>query len=132
MAEDEEKKEVKMDSEAMKVEMDRRKKAAEEEKKVADAKKAERQKVINERVGEPRNLDGLDNKVLTEIMNQYYTRVYDCESNKYELERKVQVNTHEIHELKKQVMDLRGKFIKPKLRKVSMEFDDLSASKEQV
>jgi len=132
MAEDEGKKEVKMDSEAMKVEMDRRKKAAEEEKKVADAKKAERQKVINERVGEPRNLDGLDNKVLTEIMNQYYTRVYDCESNKYELERKVQVNTHEIHELKKQVMDLRGKFIKPKLRKVSMEFDDLSASKEQV
>jgi len=128
MAEEDGKKEVKMDAEALKAEMERRKQAAEEAKREAERKKAERQQVINERVGEPRVLDGLDDTVLKEILNQYYERVYNCESAKYDLERKVMVNDIEINELTKQVMDLRGKFIKPKLRKVSMEFEDLTAS----
>jgi len=121
-----------MDAEALKAEMERRKQAAEEAKREAERKKAERQQVINERVGEPRALDGLDDTVLKEILNQYYERVYNCESAKYDLERKVMVNDIEINELTKQVMDLRGKFIKPKLRKVSMEFEDLTASNDKM
>jgi len=121
-----------MDAEALKAEMERRKQAAEEAKREAERKKAERQQVINERVGEPRVLDGLDDTVLKEILNTYYERVYNCESAKYDLERKVNMNDIEINELTKQVMDLRGKFIKPKLRKVSMEFEDLTASNDKM
>jgi len=125
------KKEVKMDAEALKVEMERRKVAAEEAKKEADRKKAERNKVIQERIGEPRPLEGLEDETLREILNQYYERVYSCESAKYDLERKTNFNDFEIGELKKQVMDLRGKFIKPTLKKVSMEFEDLTSSKDK-
>lgn len=121
-----------IDAEALKAEMERRKIAAEEAKKEAERKKKERQLVIQERIGEPRVLDGLEDSVLREILNQYYERVYNCESAKYDLERKTLFNDYEISELTKQVMDLRGKFIKPKLRKVSMEFDDISSSKDKI
>jgi len=137
MAEEDGKKEdskesaLKMDAEALKAEMERRKIAAEEAKREAERKKAERQQVINERVGEPRALEGIDDDGLKQILQQYYDRVYSCESDKYDLERKVMVNDFEINELTKQVMDLRGKFIKPKLRKVSMEFEDLTSSKDK-
>lgn len=114
-----------MDAEALKAEMEKRKVAAEEAKKEAEKKKAERQMVINERVGTARELEGLDDDKLREIMMQYHERVYSCESSKYDLERKVTVNDYEIAELTKQVLDLRGKFIKPKLRKVSVEFEDI-------
>jgi len=114
-----------MDAEALKAEMEKRKQAAEEAKREAERKKAERQQVINERVGEPRGLDGLDDAGLKEIMKSYHERVFMCESAKYDLERKVTVNDYEIAELTKQVLDLRGKFIKPKLRKVSVEFEDI-------
>lgn len=131
-AEDDGKKEVKMDAEEMKAEMERRKQVADEAKKEAERKRKERQQVINERVGEPRALEDLDDEKLKEILNQYHERVYNCESVKYDLERKVMVNDFELAELTKQVMDLRGKFIKPKLRKVSMEFEDLTASKDKI
>jgi len=124
-ANQETKKDTKMDAEALKAEMEKRKLAAEEAKKEAEKKKAERQQVINERVGTAMDLEGLDDDKLREIMKQYHERVYMCESAKYDLERKVTVNDYEIAELTKQVLDLRGKFIKPKLRKVSVEFEDI-------
>jgi len=126
MAKGEGEKEAKMDAEAMKAEMEKRKKEAEEAKKIAELKKAERLKVIAERIGEPKNLDGLDDAALRVVMNDLYARDLACAEAIYEMERKCLVSNIEITELNTKVLDLRGKFIKPNLRKVTIDFDELS------
>jgi len=121
MAED--KKDVKLDAEALAAEMEKRKLAAEEAKKEAARKKEERAKAIAERVGEMKNIDGLEEKDLRDYMHQCFDRVMLIEVAKYDLERKVQVNNIELQDLKKKVMDLRGKFIIPSLKKVVIDFE---------
>jgi len=120
---EEEKKEVKMDADQLAAEMEKRKLAAEEAKKEAARKKEERAKNIAERIGECKNLDGMDEAALRDYMNQTFDRLMKIEDEIYEYDRKVQVNNIELHDLKKQVMDLRGKFIIPSLKKVVIDFE---------
>jgi len=96
-----------------------RKKAAEELKKEQERKAAERRKIIDQRCGQPKNLEGANEDLLKEICKEYHERLFLCESQKWDLEYEVRRRDYEINELNIQVNDLRGKFIKPTLKKVS-------------
>jgi len=96
-----------------------RKKAAEELKKEQERKAAERRKIIDQRCGQPKNLEGANEASLRMIIEEYQTRVTKVEEDKYDCEMDVMRKDYEINELNIQVNDLRGKFIKPTLKKVS-------------
>lgn len=95
-----------------------RKKAAEELKRQQEAKATERRKVIAERTGPKQNLDDMDEAQLVELCRQYHARIADLESAKYDLEYHVGRIDFDIHELSMKLNDMRGKFIKPSLKKV--------------
>jgi len=117
---------AKQKAEALKEEMRKREEEAEELKRLEAARLEEKRSTIAARVGEPRKTDGLSDDDLKSVMNQYHDRLFMCESSKYDLEQKVMRNQFEIDELYKYVYDLRGKFVKPKLKKVHHEFDDIA------
>merc|ERR1712001_585525 len=96
-----------------------RKKAAEELKKEQERKAAERRKIIDQRCGQPKNLEGANEELLKSVCKEYHERLFLCESQKWDLEYEVRRRDYEINELNIQVNDLRGKFIKPTLKKVS-------------
>merc|ERR1711863_244108 len=96
-----------------------RKKAAEELKKEQERKSAERRKVIDERCGKPQSLDGLGEYELRDLCKKYYEKVCQIESLKYDSEKEVEFKDYQINELNIAVNDLRGKYIKPTLKKVS-------------
>ncbi|CAG9831236.1 unnamed protein product [Diabrotica balteata] len=96
-----------------------RKKAAEELKKEQERKAAERRRIIEERCGKPKLVDDANEGTLKKICKDYYDRMYICEEQKWDLEREVRKRDWEISELNSQVNDLRGKFVKPTLKKVS-------------
>ncbi|XP_039745733.1 troponin I isoform X19 [Pararge aegeria] len=96
-----------------------RKKAAEELKKEQERKAAERRRIIEERCGKPKNVDDANEAELQTICQMYWHRIYNLEGDKYELERAIQIRKMEISDLNSQVNDLRGKFVKPTLKKVS-------------
>jgi len=96
-----------------------RKKAAEELKKEQERKSAERRKVIDQRCGQPKNLDSMDANQLRHICEEYHKRIVGVEDAKYDIEKEVEFKDYKINELNIAVNDLRGKFIKPSLKKVS-------------
>ncbi|XP_063224465.1 troponin I isoform X10 [Bacillus rossius redtenbacheri] len=96
-----------------------RKKAAEELKKEQERKAAERRRIIEERCGKPKNIEDANEANLKSIVRQYFDRVCLCESQKWDLEYEVKKKDFEISELNSQVNELRGKFMKPTLKKVS-------------
>merc|ERR1711992_191865 len=95
-----------------------RKKAAEELKKEQERKAAERRKVIDERCGQPKDLESASEDALKQICKEYFDRMYQCESQKYDMEFEVRKRGFEISELNIAVNDLRGKFTRPTLKKV--------------
>merc|ERR1712080_223290 len=80
---------------------------------------AERRKVIDERCGQPKDVDNASEDQLKQICKDYFDRMYLCESQKYDMEFEVRKRDFEINELNIAVNDPRGKFIKPTLKKVS-------------
>ncbi|XP_034825020.1 troponin I isoform X4 [Maniola hyperantus] len=96
-----------------------RKKAAEELKKEQERKAAERRRIIEERCGKPKNVDDANEAALTSIITGYHQRIARLEEEKYDHEMEVARRALEISDLNTQVNDLRGKFVKPTLKKVS-------------
>jgi len=96
-----------------------RKKAAEELKKEQERKAAERRRIIEERCGKPKDLENASEDSLRAALNAYHERICNLENQKYDLELFVKRKDFEISELNAQVNDLRGKFVKPTLKKVS-------------
>merc|ERR1712168_1664647 len=96
-----------------------RKKAAEELKKEQERKAAERRRIIDERCGYPKDVEEAEEEELHYILSIYHERLLQCESTKWDLEFEVRKKDFGINELNIQVNDLRGKFIKPSLKKVS-------------
>merc|ERR1711890_13728 len=54
-----------------------------------------------------------------DVVQSYHDKIVRLESEKWDLEFEVRKKEYEINELNIQVNDLRGKFIKPSLKKVS-------------
>jgi len=100
-----------------------RKKAAEELKKEEERKKEERKRAINQRCGEEKKLDGANADGLRAIVEEYYKHIMEVEDSKYDMERRVIFNDYEISELTRKVTNLKGKFVKPVLKKIS-KFED--------
>lgn len=96
-----------------------RKKAAEELKREQERRALERKRVIDERCGEPKDTDDMAEDEIAEVCQEYYQRMYNLEGNKWEMDREILLKDWEISELSKQVNDLRGKFMRPILKKVS-------------
>ncbi|XP_017779946.1 PREDICTED: troponin I isoform X3 [Nicrophorus vespilloides] len=96
-----------------------RKKAAEELKKEQERKAAERRRIIEERCGKPKIIDDANEDQIKQYCNMYHKRICDLESLKFDLEKEVENRDWQISDLNSQVNDLRGKFVKPTLKKVS-------------
>merc|ERR1719219_3200806 len=96
-----------------------RKKAAEELKKEQERKAAERRRIIDERCGYPKDVEEAEEAELQTILKEYHARIAGLEADKYDLEWENRKKDYMINELNIQVNDLRGKFIKPSLKKVS-------------
>merc|ERR1712051_1137367 len=66
-----------------------------------------------------KSLDGLGENELRDLCKQYYEKVCEIESLKFDCEKEVEFKDYHISELNNAVNDLRGKYIKPTLKKVS-------------
>ena len=95
-----------------------RRKAAEELKRQQEAKANERRKVISERTGTKSNFDGMSEDELRKVCRQMHERLEKLESEKWEMETNCSRKELDIHQLSTKVGDMRGKFIKPPLKRV--------------
>ncbi|GMT07856.1 hypothetical protein PENTCL1PPCAC_30030, partial [Pristionchus entomophagus] len=91
-------------------------KAAEDLKQKQRQLELERQRVLAERI---LPLPDLDRVNLNEIFEEFKKRVISLESDCYDVNYLVRQKDFEINELSIAVNDLRGKFVKPTLKKVS-------------
>ncbi|EPB74235.1 Troponin [Ancylostoma ceylanicum] len=92
-------------------------KAAEDLKQQQMLKEQERQRILQERIIPLPDLDSSDD--LVEVYNKMRSRLIDLESENYDISYTVRQKDFEINELTIAVNDLRGKFVKPTLKKVS-------------
>jgi len=96
-----------------------RKKAAEELKKEQERKAEERLRVIAERCGTKADLESASMDEMKKICQQYFDKWYSLEGEMFFLQREVILRDLQINELTISVSDMKGKFIKPTLKKVS-------------
>nr|AGN29629.1 troponin I [Acartia pacifica] len=96
-----------------------RKKAAEELKKEQERKAEERLRVIAERCGTKADFESANMDELKKICQQYFDKWYGLEGEMFFLQREVILRDLQINELTISVSDMKGKFIKPTLKKVS-------------
>lgn len=94
-------------------------KAAEDLKKQQMLKEQERQSVLNERIVPLPELESSGEDELQRISKEFADSVIRLEREKYDLSYTVRQKDFEINELTIAVNDLRGKFVKPTLKKVS-------------
>ncbi|KAL3069446.1 hypothetical protein niasHS_018171 [Heterodera schachtii] len=94
-------------------------KAAEDLKKQQMMKEQERQEVLSKRIVPLPELDSRGDADLQRTGKEFADRIVDLESEKYDLSYTVRQKDFEINELTIAVNDLRGKFVKPTLKKVS-------------
>jgi len=95
-----------------------RKIAAEQLKKEQEKKAQERRRIIKERCGEPKSLDGVNEATLQALCKEFHKRIVSLEDVKYDLEFEVRQKDYQINELNVELNDLKGRFVKPILKKV--------------
>lgn len=93
-------------------------KAAEDLKRKQQAEEEEKRTVIESRVPKL-SLDGLDQSGLEKKVKELYKAVVALEEEKYDWESRIRKQDFEINELNIKVNDIKGKFVKPVLKKVS-------------
>ena len=96
-----------------------RKKAAKELRKEQEWKAEERLRMIAETYGTKADLDSASMDDLKKICQQYFDKWYSLEGEMFFLQREVILRDLQINELTISVSDMKGKFIKPTLKKVS-------------
>merc|ERR1712029_1203470 len=82
-------------------------------------KAEERLRVIAERCGTKADIDNASVDDLKKICQQYFDKWYKLEAEMFFLQREVILRDLQINELTISVSDMKGKFIKPTLKKVS-------------
>lgn len=113
-------------------------KAAENLKSQQLKSEQERQKALSSRVPALPDVDKIDDKgQLEKIYNDLFQKMVKLEEEKYDINYHVSSKDSDINELSIAVNDLRGKFVKPALKKVSKydnkfkKLADASGSKEE-
>jgi len=95
-------------------------------------KEQERQRTLQQRIIPLPNVDSVAGQgELEKIAKDIYSRLTKLVEEKYDLEYHVRQKDFEINELTIQVNDLRGKFVKPTLKKVSKYDNKLKKIQEQ-
>jgi len=95
-------------------------KAAENLKSQQLKSEQERQKALSSRVPALPDIDGINDKgQLEKIYNDLFSKMVKLEEEKYDINYNVSSKDSDINELSIAVNDLRGKFVKPSLKKVS-------------
>ncbi|CAI5456133.1 unnamed protein product [Caenorhabditis angaria] len=95
-------------------------KAAEDLKAQQLLKEQERVKILNERTIPLPEVDSIDDKgKLEKIYNDLFSRLCSLEEEKYDINAVTTQTETTINALNIEVNDLRGKFVKPSLKKVS-------------
>ncbi|KAE9553062.1 hypothetical protein FO519_003742 [Halicephalobus sp. NKZ332] len=94
-------------------------KAAEDLKKQQQIKEQERARILHERILPMPDIDDIDNSEAHEVAKEFADRILELESDIYDINYLVRQKDFEINELTIAVNDLRGKFVKPTLKKVS-------------
>lgn len=93
-------------------------KAADEMKAEMKKRQEEKENYLRSRV-QPLQLDGLDDNALAKKVRELHARMAQLEGEKYDWEMKLRRQDIEINELTMKVNDVKGKFVKPVLKKVS-------------
>merc|ERR1712150_177121 len=77
-----------------------------------------RRKIINERCGQPKDLNGLSDDQLRTVCREYHERVKSLENEKYDLEKEHGIKSNLLDSTNIEVNNLRGKFVKPSLKRI--------------
>jgi hypothetical protein len=96
-----------------------RTKAVEELKKEQERAEAERIRVIDERCGSKKDFDEASIDDLKKICGELFDKWFNLEGEMFFLSREVILRDMTIAELTMSVSDMKGKFMKPTLKKVS-------------
>ena len=95
-------------------------KAADDLKAEAERKKAAKQAYVESKVRAlPPDLTALNEAQLVSICKDLHKQIAEQEEEKYNMEMKIRKQDYEINELTIKVNDIKGKFIKPTLKKVN-------------
>jgi len=95
-------------------------KAAEDLKQQQKKRESERQSALSTRIPPLPDVDKIEDKgQLEKIYNDLFTRMVKLEEEKFDINFVVSQKDSEINEMSIAVNDLRGKFVKPSLKKVS-------------
>ncbi|XP_062329424.1 troponin I type 1b (skeletal, slow) isoform X2 [Osmerus eperlanus] len=92
-----------------------------------EEKEKEKQKYLEERTP-PLVLSGMSSAELQELCAELHAKVDVVDEERYDIEAKVLHNSREIKDLNIKVLDLRGKFKRPNLRRVRVSADAILRS----
>jgi len=92
--------------------------AAELEKERA-RKAEERARILLERTGKPKDLENANEAEILQFCKEFQEKIALLEGDKYDLEYETAKKDFEINELSLKVNDVKGKFKRPPLKKVS-------------
>ncbi|XP_017270496.1 troponin I, slow skeletal muscle [Kryptolebias marmoratus] len=102
-------------------------KAKEELEQEILVKEGEKQKYLAEKAP-PLNTSGLSLTQLQDLCRELHSKIDVVDEERYDIEAKVMLNTREIKDLNIKVLDLRGKFKRPNLRRVRVSADAILRS----
>ncbi|XP_020375243.1 troponin I, slow skeletal muscle-like [Rhincodon typus] len=91
------------------------------EREIAE-RNIEKEKFLAERVP-PLNLSGLSLTDLQNLCKELHQKIEIVDEERYDFEFKAGKNNYEIHDLSLKILDLRGKFKRPTLRRVRVSAD---------
>jgi len=94
-------------------------KANEDLKRESERKAAAKKNYLDQKVQPLPNLHSLNEANLVSICKDLHKNITDAEELKYDLEMKIRRQDYDINELTIKVNDIKGKFIKPALKKVN-------------
>ncbi|XP_068610201.1 troponin I, slow skeletal muscle [Brachionichthys hirsutus] len=102
-------------------------KAKEELEQEALVKEEEKERYLAERAP-PVRTSGMNLQQLQDLCRELHVKVDVVDEERYDIEAKVMLNTREIKDLNIKVLDLRGKFKRPSLRRVRVSADAILRS----
>jgi len=100
-------------------------------------KALQKQKYLDDNVKPMPDLSGLNEAQLVALCKDLHKQISDAEETKYDAEIKIRMKDYDLNEMTIKLNDVKGKFIKPALKKVSKtanklaKMEALKAAKEQ-
>jgi len=99
--------------------------AKDELKKEVEIKAQKKKDTLAERIQELPNMASMDDEALKQLCREIHSKIDKTDDARYDIEAKVNKNLTEIKELNQKIIDLRGKFKRPALRRVRMSADQM-------